>query len=238
MGRRSAGRGLAKDIIIVVIGVLIIWMGLRVVFGTENPFYVVSSGSMVPELQVFDVLIVQGNDPFESVKVGDVIVFDRPAGQDRVIVHRVAAVIEEDPYTLRTKGDANPASIPGTDYPITEEEYIGKVAYVVPQVGYVTRILTPPINYIIIAIIIGVMIFKQISKNRKEKEFASELDDSTHHELEGTKNSNEEVKNIPNDPEYSDIKESETKKEQEKNNHESENSESQKRDDSNNKPEK
>ena len=222
MGKRSAGRGLAKDIIIVVIGVLIIWMGLRVVFGTENPFYVVSSGSMVPELQVFDVLIVQGNDPFESVKVGDVIVFDRPAGQDRVIVHRVAAVIEEDPYTLRTKGDANPASIPGTDYPITEEEYIGKVAYVVPQVGYVTRILTPPINYIIIAIIIGVMIFKQITKNKKEKEFASELDDSTHKELEGTNDENEKVENPPSDPEYSNVKESENN-EMKKNNSEKEN---------------
>src|SRR3972149_1978497 len=119
-------KGILKDIIIVVIGVLIIWMGLRVVFGTENPFYVVSSGSMIPELQVFDVLVVQGNDPFESVKIGDVIVFDRPEGQDRVIVHRVAAILNEDPYTIRTTEDTNPASIPGTDFPITEEEYIGK----------------------------------------------------------------------------------------------------------------
>ena len=239
MGKRNAGRGLAKDIIIVVIGVLIIWMGLRVVFGTENPFYVVSSGSMVPELQVFDVLIVQGNDPFESVKVGDVIVFDRPAGQDRVIVHRVAAVIEENPYTIRTKGDANPASIPGTDYPITEEEYIGKVAYVVPQVGYVTRILTPPINYIIIAIIIGVMIFKQISKNKKEKEFASELDSSTHQEFEGSLNDKEEVKNPPKDPEYSSVEESEFKQDTEKNNQEKDNSEFKSNKNSeNNKPEK
>lgn len=169
-------KGILKDIIIVVIGVLIIWMGLRVVFGTENPFYVVSSGSMVPELQVFDVLVVQGNDPFESVKIGDIIVFNRPSGQDRVIVHRVAAVIDEDPLAIRTKGDANPASIPGTDFPITEEEYIGKVAYVIPQVGYVTRVLTPPINYIIIAIIISVMIGKQILKNKKEHALSDSFD--------------------------------------------------------------
>ncbi len=151
-------KGILKDIIIVVIGVLIIWMGLRVVFGTENPFYVVSSGSMIPELQIFDVLVVQGNDPFESVKIGDVIVFNRPEGQDRVIVSRVAAIINEDPFTIRTKGDANPASIPGTDFPITEKEYIGKVAYVIPQVGYVTRILTPPLNYIIFSIFVLIII--------------------------------------------------------------------------------
>ncbi len=181
-------KGILKDIIIVVIGVLIIWMGLRVVFGTENPFYVVSSGSMVPELQVFDVLVVQGTDPmfcslfdscegtkFENVRVGDIIVFNRPSG-DRVIVHRVVTIVNEDPFTIRTKGDANPTSIPGTDFPITEEEYIGKVAYVIPQVGYVTRVLTPPINYIIIAIIISVMIGKQLLKNKKEHALSDPFD--------------------------------------------------------------
>ena len=55
--------------------------------------------------------------------------------------------MNDEPKTIRTKGDANPASIPGTDFPITEEEYIGKVAYTLPQVGYVTQLLKPPINY-------------------------------------------------------------------------------------------
>ncbi len=155
-----------KNIVIVAVGAAIIWGSLLVVFGTQNPFYVVSSGSMVPELQVFDILVVNGNEPFEEVDVGDIIVFNRPSGEDRVIVHRVASIIDEDPLTIRTKGDANAASIPGTDFPITEQEYIGQVAYVVPQIGYVTRILTPPINYIIIAIVIGLMIARHFSKNR------------------------------------------------------------------------
>ncbi len=202
MAKSKFPKGIAKDIIIVVVGVLIIWMGLRVVFGTENPFYVVSSGSMVPELLVFDVLVVQGNDPFESVIVGDIIVFDRPSDHDRVIVHRVAAITNEDPFTIRTKGDANPASIPGTDFPITEEEFIGKVAYVIPQVGYVTRILTPPINYIIIAIIIAVMITKEVRKRKKEHslsesfEFESKSDDVNESE-------NVDETKIPEDKEYS-----------------------------------
>jgi len=195
-------KGIVKDIIIVVIGVLIIWMGLRVVFGTENPFYVVSSGSMVPELQVFDVLVVQGNDPFESILVGDIIVFDRPIDHDRVIVHRVVAITNEDPFTIRTKGDANPASIPGTDFPITEEEFIGKVAYVIPQVGYVTRILTPPINYIIIAIIIAVMITKEIRKRKKAHSLSESFEfESRNDNFNESENLDE--KNIPEDKEYS-----------------------------------
>ena len=53
---KSKSRGIIKDIIIVAIGVLTIWVGLQVVFGTQNPFYVVSSGSMIPVLEVFDVI--------------------------------------------------------------------------------------------------------------------------------------------------------------------------------------
>ncbi|MDE1763428.1 MAG: signal peptidase I [Thaumarchaeota archaeon] len=158
--KKRAASGFVKDIIIVVIGIAIIWVGLRVTFGTENPFYVVSSGSMVPNLNVFDVIVVNGNDPFDQLKIGDIIVFHASA-EDKVIVHRVAEILNQDPRIIRTKGDANPGSIPGVDYPIAKQNYIGKVVYVIPQIGYVTRILTPPINYIIIAVIVGIMIVKQ-----------------------------------------------------------------------------
>jgi len=174
LAKSSIKRGIVKDIAIVAIGVLAIWIGLQFAFGTQNPFYVVSSGSMVPVLEVYDVLVVSGHVDFEEIKVGDIIVFDRPSGHDRVIVHRVAAIIDDNPKTIRTKGDANPASIPGTDFPVTEQEYIGKVAYVVPEIGYITQILRPPINYIIIVIVIGVMVVKQIAKKKREKELTFE----------------------------------------------------------------
>jgi len=170
LAKSSIKRGIIKDIAIVAIGVLAIWIGLQFAFGTQNPFYVVSSGSMVPVLEVYDVLVVSGHVDFEEIMVGDIIVFDRPSGHDRVIVHRVAAIIDDNPKTIRTKGDANPASIPGTDFPVTEQEYIGKVAYVVPEIGYITQILRPPINYIIIVIVIAVMVVKQLAKKKREKE--------------------------------------------------------------------
>jgi len=167
---KSISKGVIKDIIIVGVGVLVIWIGLQAAFGTQNPFYVVASGSMIPVLEVYDVLIVQGHEPFEDIEVDDIIVFNRPSDHNRVIVHRVVSITNDDPKTLRTQGDANPASIPGTDFPITEEEYIGKVVHTLPQVGYVTQLLKPPINYVIIAVVIGVMIVKQITKKKKEKE--------------------------------------------------------------------
>jgi len=199
--KRSISKGVIKDIIIVGVGVLVIWIGLQAAFGTQNPFYVVASGSMIPELKVYDVLIVQGHEPFEDVETGDIIVFNRPSDHDRVIVHRVVSIMNDDPKTLRTKGDANPASIPGTDFPITEEEYIGKVVYTLPQVGYVTQLLKPPINYVIIALVIGVMIVKQITKKKKQKEltFSDPLDSENSDTMEELS----DIDKIEKDSEYS-----------------------------------
>ena len=163
----SSIRGIVKDIIIVATCVAVIWIGLTAYFGAQNPFYVVSSGSMYPELAMHDIIVISGHAPFEDVRIGDIIVFDRPKDHDKVIVHRVVAYVDDDPLTLRAKGDNNQNSIVGTDYPITEEEYKGTVIHVIPQVGYITKILQPPINYIIIVVIIGIMIIRQIAKNKK-----------------------------------------------------------------------
>ena len=195
MAKKINSKSIIKDIGIVVVAVVIMWIGIQVVFGTEmltlegnqikvgGPFYVVVSGSMIPVLQVYDIIVIQGHDPFEEVEIGDIIVFDRPSDHNRVIVHRVVSITNEDPKTIRTQGDANPGSIPGTDFPITEEEYIGKVAYIIPQLGYVTQILQPPTNYIIIAVVIGIMIIKQFTGKKKDvddlvsKETLEELSD-------------------------------------------------------------
>ena len=200
----SSIRGIVKDIIIVATCVAVVWIGLTAYFGAQNPFYVVSSGSMYPELAMHDIIVISGHAPFEDVRIGDIIVFDRPKDHDKVIVHRVVAVVDDDPKTLRTKGDNNQNSIVGTDYPITEEEYTGKVVYVIPQVGFITKILQPPINYIIIAVIIGIMVIRQISKNKKKAlaksvETKSVLDDYNESQPD-------EIIDPPEDTEYAEPK--------------------------------
>ena len=176
LGKKQSKLPIAlKDVIIVVAGVAIVWLGLRLAFDTDNPFYVVSSGSMEPVLNVNDVLIVRDGGSFGELKIGDIIVFNRPDGQDRVIVHRVVEIIEDDDGNIiRTKGDANPSSIPGTDFPIGAEEYIGKVVYVLPGVGLITKVISPPVNYIIIAIILAILFFNKVGK----KDNSSKKDDA------------------------------------------------------------
>jgi|TARA_B100000003_G_scaffold182296_1_gene174690 signal peptidase len=194
----SSSKNLIKDIVIIAVAIAVIWLGLQAVFGTANPFYVVSSGSMIPALEVYDVIVVEGNTPFEDVEKGDIIVFYSPKlyeqGKERVIVHRVSLDLSTDEQKIvRTKGDANPSSIAGTDYPITEKEYLGKVEYVIPQVGYITQILQPPINYIIIAVIIGVMVVKHFAdKEKKKMKFQYTKDSSEVNESVDTLEQNQE----------------------------------------------
>ena len=200
MGSNST-KNLVKDVIIIVGIIAVIWIGLQVIFGTSNPFYVVSSGSMIPTLEVYDVIVVEGNTSFQDINKGDIIVFFSPAkyelGEERVIVHRVDSIMSEDPRIIQTKGDNNPRSMKNVDYPITKEIYLGKVEHVIPQVGYITQILQPPINYIIIAIIIGVMIDKQVYKKKKTTVFQN-----TEEPEANEQNRSDEISDIKLDDEY------------------------------------
>ena len=145
-----------------------LYITLVVSSGLDSPLYRISSGSMEPNLNVNDVVRVN-HDSFNELKIGDIIIFNRPAGHDRVIVARVAEILKDNPLIIRTKGDANPASIPGNDFPVTENEYIGKVVGTT-QLDYITRISSPPINYIINAVQIGILIIPIILHLRYRKE--------------------------------------------------------------------
>lgn len=181
----------------VVVVILVISFTIHFLFGTINPFYVVVSGSMIPNLNIGDLLAIDHNYNYNSLKVGDIIVFNTPGvnnkGQHLTIVHRVAEIITVPTIKrdsggssdqnnnnnnnnkiikiIRTKGDANPGSIRLLDYPIRQQNYIGKVVYVIPKVGLVTMVIRPPINYIIIgAIIIGIVYYirRQMMQQQRE----------------------------------------------------------------------
>jgi signal peptidase I len=172
-----------KYVIIAVIGIAIFWVGIRLVFGVNNPFYVVASDSMVPKLKVGDLLMVQhgGGSSFPSssysnLKAGDIIVFRSPGvredtGEPEVIVHRVAKIYTtpQGERIIRTKGDANPHSIYLIDYPILSSNYIGKVVVILPGVGLVARAISPPINYILIAVILVILFFLLFKRGRDQK---------------------------------------------------------------------
>jgi signal peptidase I len=191
-----------KDIkIIIVISIIFViaFVSLRAILSDSNPFYVVASGSMVPVLNINDLIIVWGKDnntSFNNAKVNDIIVFKAtdPTEENKTIVHRVVKIFQPgdilagdkvfnglcDPIPLptfkikskiiMTKGDANDCSIPGVDFPITQKNYIGKVIYTLPQIGIIPQILKPPVNYILMALIAGLLIASFVKSNKKQEE--------------------------------------------------------------------
>jgi signal peptidase len=161
-----------KYIIMAVIIVAIVWVGIRLSFGVINPFYVVASESMVPRLDVGDFVVVSHNIPFDELKEEDIIVFREPVpdGEEAdAIVHRVKEILTDPQGNLvvLTEGDANSGSIPGIDFPIYETNYVGKVVVDIPKLGLVTKAISPPVNYIIIAIILVILFF--LFKKGKDK---------------------------------------------------------------------
>lgn len=93
--------------------------------------FLVTTKSMEPYANIGDLLIVSIAPKFENLTIGDVIAFERPAGHDKIIAHRVFKILNETERIIVTKGDANDVLIPGTDFPIKEEDYIGKVVFII-----------------------------------------------------------------------------------------------------------
>ena len=92
-----------KTIIIISVVFVIAFVSIRVVLADTNPFYVVASGSMVPVLNVNDLIVVWGKDSktsFNNAKVNDIIVFrafapDPGETEHKTIVHRVVKIFEK-----------------------------------------------------------------------------------------------------------------------------------------------
>jgi signal peptidase I len=194
----SSNKNIKKYIIIIFIvisaaAIIIVsfLFAIQLTFGIINPLYVVASGSMIPNLNIGDLVIVNHNIHFDKLKLDDIIVFKTPGENDKgehvTIVHRVVEIIKnniplikrgggvgehqdnKEFVVIKTKGDANPYSIPYLDYPIRQENYIGKVVYVIPKVGLIIRAIAPPVNYIIsIGVIAIIVLIYYIKKQAKE----------------------------------------------------------------------
>jgi signal peptidase len=74
---------------------------------------------------------------------------------------------------IRTKGDANPSSIQGVDYPITEDNYVGKVVYAIPYLGLflmylnlLVQIVVQPLFYLAIGAVAGIIFFLEYQNKR------------------------------------------------------------------------
>lgn len=123
---------------------------------------VVLSGSMEPELQVNDMIIVTARD---SYGVGDVVVYQ---SYGTLIVHRIISI---DGESVITQGDANQTPDPA----IKLSDIKGEVVAAVPYVGLILSFIRSPLGIILI---LGTAFILMERSFRKEKqESMDELDE-------------------------------------------------------------
>ena len=149
-----------------VILIFVFLFVLRLIMGE---FYNEASEAMAPAIKEGDILVINtGSSSFHSITVDDVIVF----GRDKINVGRLT-----DIQTYPTGGEQvvkifitqhdNPAYDEGrVDILQSEEDYIGKVIYVLPP-SY--GVLVSPI-WIIIAAVVSVVLYFRNKRKRKRQE--------------------------------------------------------------------
>jgi signal peptidase len=182
----QSNRHILSSVVVSVLIIFGIFLSIRIITGEFNPFYVVVSGSMIPTLQIGDVVVVQnsghgfggsGNSAFDHLSKGDIIVFRAPDdidedGKPRTIVHRIVLVgfnSRTNEQIVVTKGDNNPESYLGLDFPIREGNYVGKVIFIIPKIGLLIQFIKPPINYFISGGAIALFLFYYYQKELKKK---------------------------------------------------------------------
>lgn len=169
---KAFGRILSTTLISIVVLLAILLAGVRLIGFTP---YTVLSGSMEPNYHVGSIVYVKKVDP-TTLKVGDAITFHITGNV--VATHRIIEVHGEGTSDLsfRTKGDANK-----TEDGITPaSSVIGKVAFSIPLLGYVSAFLQRPVGLIcVIGTSAAVLIISNMIDSifSKKKEAESETDE-------------------------------------------------------------
>lgn len=93
----------------------------------------IASGSMTPNINKGDVVIIEKTNNYEEIEVGQVIAYKY---NNVIVVHRVIRKINDDgSYYFYTKGDNN---LDEDNYPIKEDMVIGVVDIKIPYIGIPT----------------------------------------------------------------------------------------------------
>ncbi|WP_211531075.1 signal peptidase I [Methanocalculus chunghsingensis] len=120
-----------QQVIVIIIAIIV---GSALVAGVmmEIKPMIVLSGSMEPVMLTGDVILVAPLDP-ELIEPGDIISFQIPSAQERVVVtHRVLEIDPENREFV-TKGDANNAIDAN---PFSYDDVVGKAVFLIPLIGY------------------------------------------------------------------------------------------------------
>ena len=139
---------------------------LRIALHTDSPLMVVSSGSMIPTLNVGDIIVVRGTDP-ATVTVGTIIIFHSPYDYSTPIVHRVIAIDDQGGQEFfQTKGDNNAVA---DGWRVPTANLIGIYVMKVPYIGLLSLELRGPLGWILIVLLVMLIIAMEYDESKKSQ---------------------------------------------------------------------
>ena len=128
------------------------------IFGYK--FYIVLTGSMSPEIEISDMVVVKETD-IEKLTEGDIITF-RSQASGNTITHRINHINEKN--EIITKGDANNSIDHGV---VKEEQIVGKVTLSIPRIGYIFQFIQNNLKIILIVVVMIVVTASIVNKIKK-----------------------------------------------------------------------
>lgn len=129
--------------------------------------FAVISGSMEPNIHVGSIVYAKEAD-FNDLKVDDIISYQ--LSSDTMVTHRIVS-IDNEKQTVVTKGDANDVE---DSAPVSKENIIGKVAFSIPLLGYISLNVKTPLGILVICGIVAVLILLNFLPDVFEKEDETE----------------------------------------------------------------
>ena len=146
--------------------------------------YTIVSPSMVPAINVLDVVVTMRVDEPTDLKKGDIITFNstdyRYSGV--LVTHRIVDIEETSSgeYLFTTKGDNNNTQDSSR---ISFDKIYGRVLFRIPKIGYIQYYLSSVLGWIAIIVVPAIMIIgydiyklvKTLKNNDNEGEYSEKI---------------------------------------------------------------
>ena len=135
----------------------------------------VLSGSMAPTLQTGDEIVVRPVAPV-ALRIGDIVTFKDASRGNALVTHRVRDVrVAGATVHVVTRGDANSGS---ERWSVVASGRVGRLAYRIPKLGYVTVGAGTPLGRILFvcvpALLLGVSEIRRVWRPRDELKSAAQ----------------------------------------------------------------
>ncbi len=147
-------------VLLIIVGVFLVYYLISAKMVSNNPkyepkinLYTIVSGSMEPNIKVYDVIVDYKINSPEDLKIGDVITFRSTStiSKDLIVTHRIVDIKEVNgKVEYVTKGDYNSSADSDT---AKFDHIIGKVVLKFPQLGRLQFFLASKFGWFIVVLL-------------------------------------------------------------------------------------